>query len=272
VPRRHGDLGAGLEALRRLGAVSDLLFLYECATRDVPQLRTIADRFGVSVQAASHTFRGLARRGLVELREGRYLPTVAGVDWLHSAFESLRVDLADRLERLPIVRATRAVAGAAIPAGAAVVLTLEDGLLVARPGRRGPSRGVARAAARRGELVEVERLQGIVPLRRGSLRVVTLPGPAISDPRLVARLAAVLTATPRGLLAAHGLEAYHLVGRAAPGRPVVRFGIPAAAEEATRLGIDCTVVVLDRDAPRLLQPFERSGPRAIDFVSVRLPG
>jgi putative transcriptional regulator len=269
VHQRRAGPGRGLEALRRLGAVSDLLFLYECATRDVAQLRTIADQIGVSVQAASHTFRGLARRGLAEQREGRYRPTVAGVDWLHSVLGGLHVDLADRLERLPIIRATHAVARSAIPAGASVVLAIEDGTLVARPGRRGPSRGVAQAAARTGELVAVEGLEGIVPLRRGSLRVVTLPAARISDSRLTRRLASELADAPPGLVAAQGLEAYHLVARAYRGRPVLRFGISAAVDEATQLGIDCTVVVLDREAPRFLQQFRHPRPPTIEFVSIR---
>ncbi|MGP8135890.1 MAG: hypothetical protein ACLQD8_07220, partial [Thermoplasmata archaeon] len=198
MSRRHGGPGQGLEALRRLGAVSDLLFLYECATRDVAQLRTIADHFGVSVQAASHTFRGLARRGLVETRDGRYRPSVAGVDWLHSALGGLHIDLSERLERLPIVRATRALARTPIPAGAPVVLAIEDGTLVARRGNRGRARGVASGAARSGDLVEVGELEGIVPLRRGSLRVVTVPASAVSDPRLIPQLAAALSGAAPG--------------------------------------------------------------------------
>jgi predicted transcriptional regulator len=255
--------------------VSDLLFLYECATRDAAQLRTLADRLGLTVQAASHTFRGLSRRGLVEIRDGRYRPTVAGVDWLHSALGGLQVDLAERLDRLHIVRTTRALARSTIPAGASVVLSVEDGMLVARPGSRGPSRGIARTAARRGELVEVEELEGIVPLRPGTVRVLTLPVDELGARGLVSALSAALGPNPPGLLAAQGLEAYHLLGQAAPERPILRFGIAAGIEEATQLGIDCVVVVLDREAPRLLHQFEGTQPPTIDFVAVhparRLP-
>jgi len=252
--------------------VSDLLFLYECATRDVAQLRTIADRLGLSVQAASHTFRGLARRGLVEMRDGRYRPTVAGVDWLHSALGGLQVDLVERLDRLHIVRTTHALAQAPISAGARVVLAVEDGLLVARPGSRGASRGVARNAAHRGDLVEVEGLEGIVPMRPGALRVLTVPSDSLGERGLTEALAGMIGPSGGGLLAAQGLEAYHLLGRAAPHRMILRFGIAAGIEEATQLGVACTVVVLDRDAPRLLQQFEGTSPPLIDFVTVRPAG
>ncbi len=256
----------GLRALRRGGAVSDLLFLYECAVREVAQLRSVAEALGLTVQAASHTFRGLSRRGLVELVNGRYRPTVAGVDFLHSTLGDVQTDLSLRLERLHIVRTTRAVARGAIRKGAGVVLGLEDGTLVARPGRVGPSRGVARTAARAGGLVEVERLEGIVPLHPVRVRVLIVPESSLEAGATVRAVTTELARFRRGLLAAHGLEVHHLVERAAPGRNVVRFGIAGAIEEASSLGVACTIVVLDRDVPELLTRFDASRPPAFDLV------
>ena len=250
------DRPSGLEALRRIGAVSDLLFLYECTTRDVAQLRVVAEPLGLTVQAASHTFRGLQRRGLAELRDGRYRATVRGVEWLHATLGSLERDLADRLERLHIVRTTRALARAVIEAGASVMLAVEDGVLTARPGTAGPSRGRALGRARPGELVEVVDLEGIVPLARGRVRVVVLPSDRVRDPALPKLLHTAIGSGPVGLLAAQGLEAYHLVGRAFPNVPAIRFGIASAVEEAAQVGVDSTVVVVDREAPRLLPQLE----------------
>ena len=261
----------GLGALRRIGAVSDLLFLYECATREVVQLKGIAARLGLTVQAASHTFRGLARRGLVEFRDGRYRPTVRGVDELHSSLGSVRDDLATRIDRLHIVRTTRAIAGAPIAAGASVVLALEDGLLTARPSTTGASQGRANRSARRGDLVEVTDLKGIVPLEHGRLGVVAVPLDRCDDASLVPALARTLRRRGNALLAAHGLEPYHLVRRAMPYRPVVRLGIVPTVREATALGLDCTVVVLDRDVPRLFEQMADSGPIPFDFLTVRPP-
>jgi putative transcriptional regulator len=260
----------GLGALRRLGAVSDLLFLYECTTREVGQLRAVAEPLGLSVQAASHTYRGLRRRGLVELREGRYRPTVAGVAWMHATLAGLGEDLTARLERLHIVRRTHALARSPIDAGASVVLAVEDGLLTARTGRAGASTGTARGSARPGELVEVAELEGIVAIRPGTVRLLVVPGNRLADPAL---LVAIENALPRGgpeLLAAPGLEAYHLASRARPSRPVLRFGVAGAVEEASRLGVGSTVIVLDRELPRLLNEFQGPQPPPIEYVS--LPG
>jgi len=251
--------------------VSDLLFLYACTTREVAQLREIAATLGLTVQAASHTFRGLARRGLAELRGGRYRPTVAGVDFLHGTLVDLDTDLARRIERLHIVARTRAVARAPIAAGAAVLLTVEDGFLTARPGGSGPSRGVARAAARSGELVEVERLSGIVPLRPANVELLTIPEQGLTQPGALRALAVAFGRRPGALLAAQGLEAYHLASRAARGRNIGRFGIAAMAEEASRLGVPCAVVVLDRDAPQLLAQFDASGTLRVELVPLTRP-
>ena len=136
--------------MRRLGAVSDLLFLFEAETREVSQLRSIAERLGLSVQAVSHSYRSLRERGLAELRDGRYRPTVRGVDWLHSALGSVRDDLAERLDRLHIVRTTRAVAASAIRSGDPVTLEIVDGTLTARAGAGTASRGRAYSTAPEG--------------------------------------------------------------------------------------------------------------------------
>ena len=252
--------------MRRGGALSDLLFLYECTTRDVGQLRDVADALHLSVQAASHTYRGLARRGLVRTENGRYRPTVAGVDFLHGTLRELQSDLTERLDRLHIVATTRALARTVIGAGDSVVLELDDGLLTARAGTDGPSRGVARARAHLGELVEVERLEGIVPLRRAVVELLTVPESGLADRRTVSDLSAALGSRAGRLLAAHGLEAFHLANRAAAGRPIARFGIGAAVEEAASLGVPSTVVVLDRDAPQLLTQFDASRVARVELV------
>jgi predicted transcriptional regulator len=263
---RPGASRSGLSALRRSGAVSDLLFLYECETREIGQLRVIAERLGLSVQAASHSYRSLRRRGLVEQREGRYRPTVRGVDWLHAALGGVRDDLAQRLDRLHIVRTTRAIATDAVDAGDAVALELRDGVLLARPGSSAGSRGRARHRAAAGRLVDVGELEGIVPLPRGKVRVAPLPAARLDDPGLVRQLTTVVARQPPGLLLAFGLEAFHVLSQARPPRPFARFGVAAAIEEATRLGVDCTLVVSDRDLPRLFEQFEGPDVPELEFL------
>ncbi len=271
MPRRPTATSpvSGLAALRRSGSVSEILFLYECTTEEPTQLQPIADRLGVTVQAVSHSFRLLARRGLVELRNGRYLPTIAGVQWLHSAFGSLRDDLDARSERLHMIRSTRAIAFSAIRAGASGVLEMRDGVLGARPGSKGPSRGKAVAGAAQGELVRIEELEGILPVATGRAHVITIAGDAAGDPQTKRALAERLRQRSPGLLAAPGLEAFHLASRATSGS-VLRFGVAAAVIEAARVGVDTTVVLMDSDLPRFLSGF--SGRNLVPLTVEHLRG
>jgi putative transcriptional regulator len=260
----------GLAGLRRSGSVTELLFLYECATLEPTQLRPVAERLGLTVQAASHTFRALRRRGLVDVRDGRYRPTVEGIAWLHGSLTGLGQDLADRIDRLHVIRSTRAVAAAELRAGEPVSLEMRAGVLTARPGGAGPSRGRAARAARRGELAEVEELDGIVRLAPGTVSIRTLSEPDLRDPALPRRIAAALPG-PEALLGAEGLAAFHAVSAAADRVPV-RFAVAAAAREAARLGVNATVFVDERELPRLVAAFGLTDPPRLDVLPLGRDG
>ena len=254
----------GLAGLRRSGAVTELLFLFECATQSPSQLKPVADRLGLTVQAASHTFRGLRRRGLVAVRDGRYRPTVEGIAWLHGALTELGRDVGDRIDRLHVIRSTRAQAAADLRAGDAVSLEMRNGLLTARPGAAGPSRGRAAAPARRGGLVDVEELDGIVRIVPARISVRTLSDTDLADPHLGHRVLAALPGRA-ALLAAEGLEAYLAVA-AATDRPLVRFAVAAACREAARIGVEGTVFVAERELPRLVAAFGVTDPPPFDVL------
>ena len=244
--------------------MAELLFLFECLTTQPTQLRPIAEELGVTVQAVSHSYRQLARRGLVEVRDGRYRATVAGVAWLHDALGRLGDDVRSRLDMLHVVRATRAVASEDLSEGERVSLELMDGLLSARRGGTGPSRGRALERARRGSLVDVGELEGIVPLTHAPVLVRSLTASEVRDPGLAQRLQGILPTTSKdGFLGAIGLEPYHLL-RSATDRPVIRFAVAAACAEASRLGVPSTVLLLDTDLPRFLAEFSGNDPPPLD--------
>jgi putative transcriptional regulator len=237
--------------------VSELLFLYACATEEPTQLRPIAEELGVTVQAVSHSYRQLASRGLAEVRGGHYLPTVRGVAWLHESLRRLGDDVGDRLRRLRVIRSCRAVATSALREGDPVSLEMRDGVLTAVRGGSGLSRGVAARRAAKGTLVEVGNLEGILPITAALVTVRTISESDLLDPRLGERLLLGIPPEAPALLMAHGLEAYHVL-RGATDRPVTRFAVAAASREASQLGVPATVFVLDSDLPRLLAEF--SGP------------
>src|SRR5579875_731148 len=254
LPSRAGD---GLRELRRSGAVSALLFLYDCATQPVRRLQDVARGMGVTVQAVSHLYRGLARRHLAEFRQGCYRPTVEGVGWLHSHLEALARDMSQRLGQLTIVRSTRALAGVQLPPGAPVRLVMQDGLLTALPGGGGGSQGRVLAGGEAGEIVEVQELSGIVPIPPGLVTICTVP-PGGTAGRLEALARRVIAETQPGWIGAEGLEAVVLLRRISV-TPVRRFGLAAAAQESSRLGVSCLLFVSEAEFPRLLGPFSDPG-------------
>ena len=257
----------GLASLRERAALPELLFLYECATLEPARLRTIAERLGLTVQAASHTFRALMRRGLVAVQDGRYRPTIEGVARLHGALDSLSSDVRSRIDRLHVIRSTRAVAlGSPLARGDPVSLEIREGLLTARRARSGPSRGAVVRGGGIGALVEIGELAGIVPILPGEITVRTLSDSDLSDPGLLARVRAALP-PPSDLLAADGLEAVHTL-RTATDRPFARFAGAAACEEASRLGVASTLFVAERDLPRLLGSFAGPAPPKIKVLPV----
>ena len=264
-PRPSPALAEGLAGLRRGGAVTELLFLYECTTLEPTQLRPIAERLGLTVQAASHSYRSLARRGLVVFQDGRYRPTVRGVAALHETLGRLGEEVRSRIDRLHVIRSCRAIALAPLAPGDPVTLELVDGLLSARPGTVGPSRGRVARGGRKGALVEVADLEGIVPLTPAPVHVRTVSEDDLRDDRLPARVRAVIDRQPAGLLGAHGLEAYHAL-RSATDRPVGRFAVGAEARAASQLGVPSTVFVLEGELPRFLSEFGGTNAPPLDVT------
>ena len=262
--RRTPDV-TGLAGLRRGGTVTELLFLYECATLEPTQLRPIAERLGLTVQAVSHSYRELRRRGLATVQDGRYRPTVEGVAWLHETLRRLGDDLKERIERVHVIRSTRALALENLADGVAVSLELRHGLLSARVGGGGPSRGRVRKGGRKGSLVEVADLEGIVPLTPAPIRVCTLAATDLADLRVASRVRQNLPSDPLALVTADGLEAYHVLSSAVA-RPVLRFAAGAACLEASRLGVPSFVLVLESDLPRLLAQFAGPSPPPLEVA------
>jgi putative transcriptional regulator len=261
------ERGGGLSSFRRAGRVTEVLFLYEITTRRQARLRTIAESMGVTVQATSQLYRELSKRGWVEQVEGVYRPTVRGVEALHAALTELRGDLERRLDHLRIVHRTRAIADRDLGKDEAVELSMRDGLLHASPARRGHSSGLTTHEVKRGGLVEVSDLRGIVPLTPAPVRCLVLPHDLARD--LSGRKRQLVEELRLGryrLLISDGLEAHHLLASVTR-EPVIRFGAAAVARDASQMGVPVVIVVTSERLPSLLQGL--SEPPGTVPVSVR---
>lgn len=259
----------GLGGLRSPGRVTELLFLYEIATKTHSRFRSLARTLGVSVQTISLLHRELLRRGWIQPVEGIDRPTVAGIEALHESLLGLSRDLEERQARLRIIQNCRALALAPIRKGQPVVLQMRQGWLVARPGSGGASRGRARQAARTGDLVEVTDLQGIVPLKPLPISVAVLPGGRPLAKSVFRELEGLLRRERPEFLAADGLESWQALRRVTR-RPIERFGVIPAAREAAQLGVPGLVVTTEENLPDLLRGFSEGSPRPT--LSVRTLG
>ena len=256
---RADERFTGLESLRSPGRTSELLFLFEISTKRHGRLRSIAQALDLSVQAISLLFRDAVARGWVERLDGVFRPTVEGTEHLHESLEKLSADLSDRERKLAIVRRCRALAREDLAPGVRVVLSMEGGFLVAKKGEAGDSRGKVLRGARKGGLVEVGELAGILPLRPAGVRVLVLLPALLAPGGDRSALREELPSNEETLLAAEGLEAYHLV-RELSGRTPVRFGTAPAAREASQKGVPSVLVVTEELLPSLLHQLAQPGP------------
>jgi len=199
----------------------------------------IADAIDITAQAVSDYLRGLVEQGYVNKHgRGRYEVTKEGVDWLISQTDELRT-LVEHVseEVLGQVEVETAIATTGIEEGESVSLTMRDGVLRAIAGETGNATAVAVTDADAGQDVGITNFEGVVDYDLGTVTVVSIPrvqngGSAVVDAERVSE-----TAGKHDLVAVAGVEAV-VAARAADLAPDIRFGSPAAVQEAATKGLD----------------------------------
>jgi len=199
----------------------------------------IADAIGITAQAVSDYLQDLVEHDYVNKHgRGRYEVTKEGVDWLISQTDELRQFVQHVSEDvIGQVEIETAIATTAISEGETVSVTMQDGVLRARAGGDGSATAVAVTDAVAGQDVGVTNFEGVVDYELGSVTIVSIPqvqngGSSAVDPEKVGELVA-----DHDLLAVGGVEAL-AVTEAAAVDPDIRFGSPAAVEEAAAKGLD----------------------------------
>jgi len=161
--------------LRDLAHSSRVLILLEMRRRPGSRLRPLAEAVGLTQQAVSGYLRQLEGEGLVRRGEGAFRITAAGEALLEEEVGGLKA-FADRAAReLVRVDSCVAIAGAPVKRGDRVGLFMTRGRLVALPGRKSPSAGVAKSDAPADRDVLVGELRGIVEIGEAALTLVELP-------------------------------------------------------------------------------------------------
>jgi putative transcriptional regulator len=185
----------------------------------------------------------MEEEGLIE-REGRDArPTMVGFQFLQEHLQELGDFTFQAMRDINVINSCPAIAGEDLEEGEPVVLELEDGYIVARPGESGPSTGVAGRDARKGEDLAVRDLEGMIEFTSGSVTVVALPtalegGTGVMDAEA---LRAQVGEAGRGVVAAVdpvGVVAARLVDLEVD----IFFGVDRATVDAALRGLDVLVL------------------------------
>ena len=250
-----------------------LLLLLEIHRRRHSRLRTLAEQLGVTVQGVSLALKRLTRDRLVENRAGVWRPTPLGTEAIHGSMRDLRRFVDDALGELRLIDETVAQADARMKPGDEVGLYMRDGRLRAAPRVYAGSHGTARSRGRRGELVRVADLHGIVALKPGRLTFVSHPEtPTPSQWRRARGLLGRRGASSGARLGAHGLASAVLLERL--GRsPDFEFAPLPSALDAVRRGVEVQYWVTAADLPGCLAAVAHangSGPQSLAVRSVEI--
>lgn len=161
--------------LRDLKRNTELLILIELVRTPSIKLKDIASNLGVTVQAVSQYIAAMKKEGLLKDQKGSVRATRKGMQIAQEHFVGLKQEIDGILRRIAVIDNCVAIAGRKMAKGQKLGLVMEDGMLMAYPGRQASSTGMALESADEGEDVLVGQLEGIVDLELGRLLVVEAP-------------------------------------------------------------------------------------------------
>lgn len=244
---RQGPEKSKLAQLRESGFLTRVLVLSHFRSHPHATLREIGAPLGVTMQAVSVYVQRLIQEGhLEEAADGGRKLTPRGIQWLQDSLLSARQAIDAALEPMTIIKVTSAVAASAIQTGSRVGLSLEHGVLVARPNHGSASQGRATNDAPAGGEVLVAELEGMVEITPGKIVLLRLPTPEEGgstrmDPeRTGALLNELMARAPRiGII---GVSARVTLAQAEH-RPEFEFAAAHAAHHAAQLGFDILLLV-----------------------------
>lgn len=203
----------------------------------------IGETVGITAQSVSEYLRDLVEKQQVnKLGRGRYEITTEGVDWLISQTGELK-DFIQYVseEVIEQVEIETAIAVGDIAEGQTVSLSMQNGTLHATPGATGSSTAIAATDAKENRDVGVTDFQGLLEFELGQVTIVMVPSIQKGGSRSVDSAVIDEQAESHDLLAVAGTEAL-AAARAADLNPDLRFGTPAAVQEAALKGLDVLLI------------------------------
>ncbi len=244
--------------LGRKGEITKFQILVETAASQ-PQIKQseIAASLGITPQAVSEYIKNLIEDGLITSGgRGQYMVTPLGVEAIISGARELQEYSKYVLGNVVgQVSVWPAIAEGDIKKGSAVRVAMREGFLRASASGEG-AEGTATCSASDGEDVGVTDLKGLIPMGKGTVRIIKVP--SISDGGSRAIDMKKLAVQLNGLIGAAGAEALAALRKAGVS-PDIAFGATEALADAAVKGVSGTLVIAADAAPQAIQKLEAAG-------------
>jgi putative transcriptional regulator len=242
------------QVLRNKNSATRFQILVEIAANQPNiQQKDIAQKIGVTSQAVSDYISKLEKDGWITSDgRSRYRITKEGVNWMLKSLRDLQQYSADAERVLTNITTWAAIAAEDLKKGQTVSLTMQDGLLYASGQTNGAATGTAADKARKGEDIGITDIVGILSLEVGRVTVLEIPtiqdgGSRKVDPIKIKK--ALTAGFPVGAIGIESVVALRRTGI----EPNYLYGVPQAAVEAARSGLQFIIVCTSGESPALLQ-------------------
>ena len=245
------------EPLRDLRRNTEMLILVRLLEDPSSKMRDIAAEMGITVQAVSQYMSSMRKKGLVREQGGKIRPTRKGMQNLQEHFTLLKGEVDAILRKIMVVDTCVAIAGKDISKGEKIGLVMEDGTLMAIPGVKAGSKGVAMESASVGDDVLVGHLEGIVDMKLGDLLIVEAPSELSGGSKKanIARVRQQIERISPGLLAAGDVIGAALLAKATPEYVVVHAPVESSMSALTR-GVDVVFCGTHESVDQLIHAVE----------------
>ena len=248
-----------MHLLRDVREGTKLLLLLEVTRHRHTRLKGLAEKLDVTIAAVSEYVKGMEEEGLIHRVGSEYRATKKGVEFLQERFRQLRTFVESSAREMAIIDQTVALAAEDVAEGERVGLFMEKGTLVVRR-KSSPSTGVAATAAKRGDVVWIRDLEGIVELRPGKISIARLSANARAD-----RGRRLLRAVRPDVVAVLDLRAKALAAKLGMDTTIEFAAVPASIEAAVR-GLNVMLVCPEDRVTEVVAAIEEANARSEDKI------
>jgi predicted transcriptional regulator len=101
--------------------------------------------------------------------------TVKGIDYIEKHIENLRTFISETMDNINSLKISEVIAGSEIKEGDEVGLFMKNGILLAYSGKKSSSTAKSVCNAKKGEVLGITDINGIIDIKYGAIKVMILP-------------------------------------------------------------------------------------------------